>query len=277
VIARREGRYGIVSYVDTMFNNNILGNFDASWHVQQNVYRNNIITGSKEEFRWVDYYNKWIVKNNDVWDVKTISNRGPLDLTNIYKDPMFVNSGADDYHLQAYSPLIDADSPEILDTDGSRSDFGAYGGPQGSSYIYKDYPSRVTRGLQITASGNELTITWVKNTEADFNYYSNRKNITVTNEYPQKRANYLKQASEKILVTHNTGTGVLMIRTENIEFISSLVVTDILGNAINLKNISKDECVNVCMFDAQPLSSGVYIIIMKADQKIYIEKFIVVK
>ncbi len=172
VIATRDGNTGIDSYVDTLINNNILGYFQLSCMVQQNVYRNNIISGSKEAFFWIDYFNTYIVKNNDVWDVETISNRGPLDSTNIFKDPMFVNPDSGDYRLQAYSPLIDAGDPGILDLDGSRSDIGAYGGPQGSSYIYKDYPPRVPRGLQVTASGDELTITWVKNTEADFSYYT---------------------------------------------------------------------------------------------------------
>ena len=43
------------------------------------------------------------------------------------KDPLFVNSQTD-FHLQVDSPAINAGDPTILDTDGSRSDMGAYGG-----------------------------------------------------------------------------------------------------------------------------------------------------
>ena len=46
-------------------------------------------------------------------------------------DPRFT-SFPDDLTLQNGSPLIDAGSPSLDDTDGSRSDIGRYGGPAGS-------------------------------------------------------------------------------------------------------------------------------------------------
>src|SRR5690606_11100889 len=63
-------------------------------------------------------------------------------------DPMFVkdtlpNPQLDfDYHLQAFSPGIDKGDPDILDTDGSRSDIGLYGGPYGESYTYQELAPR---------------------------------------------------------------------------------------------------------------------------------------
>ena len=46
---------------------------------------------------------------------------------NIDSDPLFINSGIGDYHLQATSPCIDAGDPVFpLDPDGTRADMGAY-------------------------------------------------------------------------------------------------------------------------------------------------------
>jgi len=54
-------------------------------------------------------------------------------ISNIFCNPMLISD--DDFHLQAYSPLIDAGDPNVLDVDGTRSDMGCYGGPGGCSYI----------------------------------------------------------------------------------------------------------------------------------------------
>ena len=47
---------------------------------------------------------------------------------NLSSDPLFVNPAAGDFHLQANSPARHTGDPTILNTDGSRSDMGAYGG-----------------------------------------------------------------------------------------------------------------------------------------------------
>lgn len=44
-------------------------------------------------------------------------------------DPLLVDPANCDFHLQAASPAIDTGDPTILDADGTRSDMGAYGGP----------------------------------------------------------------------------------------------------------------------------------------------------
>ena len=44
-------------------------------------------------------------------------------------DPLLVDPANYDFHLQATSPAIDTGDPTILDADGTRSDMGAYGGP----------------------------------------------------------------------------------------------------------------------------------------------------
>jgi len=81
--------------------------------------------------------------------------------------------------LQAYSPLIDAGDPAILDVDGSRSDIGVYGGPGGESYQYPDLPPAVPDSLSAAVSGDSITLSWRFNTEADFNrYYLHRDTIS---------------------------------------------------------------------------------------------------
>ena len=49
---------------------------------------------------------------------------------------LFANRGTriildDDFHLQSTSPFIDRGDIYVDDVDGSRSDMGAYGGPDG--------------------------------------------------------------------------------------------------------------------------------------------------
>ena len=54
---------------------------------------------------------------------------------NVAVDPAFVSFSPStpaqgwDFHLLDTSPLVDAGDPALSDPDGSRSDVGAYGGP----------------------------------------------------------------------------------------------------------------------------------------------------
>ena len=114
---------------------------------------------------------------NLYWQNNT-NTTGGLAEHDIIADPMFVNDtipvygGSYDYHLQAYSPAIDSGDPNILDVDGTRSDIGVYGGPLGQSYTYLDLPPRAPVNFSATLDSIYITLTWNKNTEADFSNYN---------------------------------------------------------------------------------------------------------
>ena len=53
---------------------------------------------------------------------------------NISEDPLFIDPENGDFHLQTNSPCINTGNPDpqYIDTDGTRNDMGAYGGPNGN-------------------------------------------------------------------------------------------------------------------------------------------------
>jgi len=147
----------------TVSSMNLVGDYSKS----QNNISINVDKGMKSnsgEIGIFKYNNSWGGKNNYMNFIP--------DSTNLSVDPMFVNADSLDFHLQKYSPLIDAGDPSIKDVDGTRSDIGLYGGPYGESYTYQDLAPRSP--VNLTTSNDEKTIMlhWQKNTEADFSYYS---------------------------------------------------------------------------------------------------------
>ena len=118
---------------------------------------------------------------NNVWNNGINYSGFTPDSTNLSVDPMIVNDdttqGELDFHLQAYSPLIDAGDPTILDRDGSRSDIGLYGGPYGWSYTYEDLAPRPPRNLNVIVD-TMIILSWNKNSEADFNHYNLYRDTT---------------------------------------------------------------------------------------------------
>lgn len=109
------------------------------------------------------------IQYNDFWDNNF---NYEADSTNLFIDPMIVSEDSLDFHLQMFSPLIDAGDPNILDIDGGRSDIGLYGGPWGESYTYLDIAPRPPVNLTAKVDSNKITVSWNRNTEADFSYHS---------------------------------------------------------------------------------------------------------
>src|SRR3989339_765026 len=70
-----------------------------------------------------------------------------------------------------YNNLWNVTDPQILDADGSRSDIGAYGGPLGKLYEYLDLPPHSPRGIISAIDSGLVSVSWKKNTEADFFRY----------------------------------------------------------------------------------------------------------
>jgi hypothetical protein len=139
------------------------------------IIKNNVVTNTNSGI------SKWgsqdpVVQYNNSWS-NNINYDGIIpDSTNLSVDPMVVNEdstlGDLDFHLQKYSPLIDAGDPAILDKDSTRSDIGLYGGPYGESYVYIDLPPRPPVNLTALVDSSIIALKWNKNTEADFSYYN---------------------------------------------------------------------------------------------------------
>ncbi len=150
------------SYPGNFTNNLFLAKFKNVFYSVPVTIKNNNIIGSQNAV----YGGGSDVKYNNFWKVSSY----PSDSTNISADPMFVNDTSD-FHLQMYSPLIDAGDPTILDEDGSRSDIGLYGGPLGHSYKYEDLPPRTPGNFTAVRDSEYIHFRWNRNTEADFGDY----------------------------------------------------------------------------------------------------------
>lgn len=100
--------------------------------------------GNGIEFRF-DLVQSGKIRYNLLWgNVQTpICNNCTLDSTDITtQDPLFVNSGAGNYHLAQNSPAIDAGDPGTpRDPDGTRADMGAFYFSRGQSPVLIPVPS----------------------------------------------------------------------------------------------------------------------------------------
>jgi len=117
----------------------------------------------------------------------------------VFADPMFVKdtiarSLAYDYHLQTYSPAIDAGDKLIQDVDGSRSDIGMFGGPGGTSYIYLNLPPKPPVNFHAVYDSNKIIINWDKFSEADFSHYNIYRSV-VNNFIPDSNNYYCSSDS----------------------------------------------------------------------------------
>jgi len=88
---------------------------------------------------------------NDLWNNFVNYNGIDPGINDISLDPMFVDTSKGDYRLSAASPCRNAGNPNVLynDTDGSRNDIGAYGGPYSdSSWIPQNNSSLAIDSIQ---------------------------------------------------------------------------------------------------------------------------------
>ncbi len=164
-----------------LYNNYIAGNphHQATNHYAieigpDNEVKNNVVSNAENGIGTWESGNL-IVQYNNLWnnEVNYLGFTG--DTTNISVDPMVVNDdttqGDLDFHLQKYSPLIDAGDPSITDRDGSRSDIGLYGGPYGWTYTYQDLAPRPPHNITAVIEEGLVRLNWNRNTEADFSHY----------------------------------------------------------------------------------------------------------
>lgn len=159
------------------------GIYTAGINTSMSKFLNNLIIGG--EYGIYNYNNPSDTVPayyNNIWDAATNSFGCILDSTNITVDPMIVNDdttqGELDFHLQKFSPLIDAGDPAILDLDGTRSDIGLYGGPFGQRYVYQDLPPKPPVNLTALVDTGRILLRWNRNTEADTSHYRIFRSVT---------------------------------------------------------------------------------------------------
>lgn len=99
------------------------------------LIKNNIITHNKSmgiyrSIGVVGHVGDLEMKYNNSWGNSGQDYEGyGRDSSNISKDPKYSSITKVDYHLKTGSPCINTGDPNIKDKDKSRSDMGAYGGP----------------------------------------------------------------------------------------------------------------------------------------------------
>jgi len=156
-------------------NNLCMGGWGGIYHYGGDIQiRNNIVEGTVIAALFYDTtaITPGNVGYNLFWE-NTHSFSGDMahrpDPGNLFVNPMFVDSL--DFHLQAFSPAIDAGDPSLLDADGSRSDIGPFGGPFGQTYVYQNLPPASPAGLAASWQDSGASVTWQRNSEADLAAY----------------------------------------------------------------------------------------------------------
>ncbi len=170
-----KGSYGFWTYGDSIVNNVLYGQ-DGNWNrgifgAGSDIRNNNVQNASIGLFYDTGGGNPPVYQYNNMWGNNTNFQNFSPDTTNIFVNPMFVNEDSMDFHLQIFSPLINAGDPNILDKDGSRSDIGLFGGPYGEKYTYRDLAPKPPSNLTAEYDSGLVKLTWNKNTEADFYRY----------------------------------------------------------------------------------------------------------
>jgi parallel beta-helix repeat protein len=131
----------------TIVNNTIYGNgyygIYCFWNSSPTIM-NNIIANSDLYGIYSHYSSLPVNSYNDVWNNHlSVADSLRFDYYGDYcepgdgdisSNPMFMDAGTRDFHLNSGSPCIDTGNPDsdYNDSNGSRNDMGAYGGPEGS-------------------------------------------------------------------------------------------------------------------------------------------------
>lgn len=205
--------------------------------------KNNVVTNSEGGVEAWGTQNM-VYQYNDVWNNDVNYTGFTPDSTNLSIDPMIVNDdttqGKLDFHLQMFSPLIDAGDPNILDKDSTRSDIGLYGGPFGESYIYLDFPPRPPVNFTaVVDSSSFVILTWNRNTEADTAYY---------NVYRDSVINFTIDSSK--LISSQTDTLLLdQMPTGYRRIVYKITAVDQQGNE---SLPSEEQVINIVGLDREP-------------------------
>jgi hypothetical protein len=130
-VVTRQGRFALGQFsanATVTFTNNIA--YDNGWNLDYNVGPRAGIWLNNTSLATVTYNDSF---GNQLQNFCAGGSCTALNLAgvngNISANPLFVNAAGNNFALQCGSPAINAGSPSILDTDGTRSDMGAYGGP----------------------------------------------------------------------------------------------------------------------------------------------------
>jgi len=119
-----DGGPGLSSTFGGVWENNIFENWQGPFMVtrwKDSTRAVPVEAKMRGEFK---YYNVWKLDNNI--DYIFLEDDYHYQIGN----PKFVDYNNNDFHLSSNSPCKDAGDPNVFDPDGSRSDLGAYGGPE---------------------------------------------------------------------------------------------------------------------------------------------------
>jgi hypothetical protein len=238
------GNYVFWSYGNDSITNNIIYGDNGVWGVGILGAGSKAINNNFQNNSTVLYYDQpggtpQTFKYNNLWENGLSAVNATIDSTNIFNNPMFVNKDSMDFHLQKYSPLIDAGDPAILDKDGSRSDIGLYGGPYGENYKYIDLAPAAPLNLTALVDSNYITLNWNRNTEADTSFY---------NVYRDTVVNF--QIDSTKLISSQTDTFFVQINPHNVtKYVYKITCVDKQGNesqpgeelVVNITSVSIDD------------------------------------
>jgi hypothetical protein len=112
--------------------NNVFTGRGLEIYVSIGIIHNNIVYQVDNTAFWnmFIYENPVVADYNLIFEYGRLTNDPPIRLGEhnlIDVNPLFRE---DSFRLSEQSPAIDSGNPELLDPDGTRSDIGAFGGPQ---------------------------------------------------------------------------------------------------------------------------------------------------